>query len=1767
VQAENVENFIIVLILTERGKCLQLIAPRLLEVVEHPYKLVLLQTMAQIQDQRKPLRFAHNPDDGEIRASIELPLEDAILTERQFNQCLEEFIRLIDGEVMPRLKMVLETGEDSQISPEKQLQDLLAELQQNMGELEAENPETVSQVGEMLELLPFLEPLQGFVNADSWGKSQRIVKQYPILLEEKANHALEMVIKMEENEETIKVLRQHQSLLQRCREIGIDEAFQEMVGNRSLDARLQEMLANLPPELEDSPEMRALIEETIEQLAESGANIQSEEDMMAFLDANPELMQKLEAVAGNPSKQETRQERLQEMLANLPPELEDSPEMRALIEETIEQLAESGANIQSEEDLRAFFDANPELMQKLEAVMGNASKQKTRQERLQEILANLPPELEDSPEMRALIGETFEQLAESGANLQSEEDLRAFFDANSELMQKLEAVMGNPSKQETRQERLQEMLANLPPELGDSPEMRALIGETIEQLAESGANIQSEEDLRAFFDANPELMQKLEAVMGNPQVELLNKCFETPSNGLNPQHLQIIKTLLMTEATGNEKQVFSVIRQYREYFNPNLAKTLEQWLNNTLTTLETSEQETLAGLLENVCNKILQFPLGCRPNDVNLTITGYQLVLKIRTVAENTPKRAQTLNNLGNAYLTLAQIGDNSAVNLNKAIEVYDEAAGIRRGLNLERDLSQTLTNLGNAYLTLAEIGDNSAVNLNKAIEVYDEAAGIRRGLKLERDLSSTLNNLGVAYRTLAEIGDNSAVNLNKAIEVYDEAAGISRGLNLERDLSQTLTNLGNAYLTLAEIGDNSAVNLNKAIEVYDEAAGIRRGLNLERDLSSTLNNLGNAYLTLAEIGDNSAVNLNKAIEVYDEAAGIFRGLNLERDLSSTLNNLGVAYLTLAQIGDNSAVNLNKAIEVYDEAAGIFRGLKLERDLSYTLTNLGNAYCTLAEIGDNSAVNLNKAIEVYDEAAGIFRGLNLERDLSDTLNNLGNAYLTLAEIGDNSALNLNKAIEVYKEAAGIRRGLNLERDLSQTLTNLGVAYRTLAEIGDNSAVNLNKAIEVYRQALTFFQPTLIPTDCRKTGNNLGNLAFKQGWWEIALEGYEPAIQAVEKSRNWAKTDQERQNILADAIGIYDKALQCYINLKRYDQALLLTERARSRHLVELMYSNDLYSSGEIPPEIKELLRQYESIQAQINQEQANPQQEQDNKTLTGSTKRSNYKTLAQTKIELDALYRQKEEVWQKLRSKDQVLAEGLEIPYLKFEELQSLIAKSPKTALMSYYSTNQDTYLLILRHPDNTLPQQSGEVLSLHVCQNQGYRNLQTWIRDNWLIPYSNKEIQAQLITYGEITNSHLEMLQKPLKSVTADQENDTLTLTFTDESNLSLPLSEFEKIAQANYPKYSPNYLKLRRNRQQVEKNWRDSLPNLLEEIAQKLDFNQVIQEHLTNIEELIIIPHIYLHLIPFAALPVTANSQTEYLGDCFQLRILPSAQILSYCHNRQAKNPYPKLEGADYGTVEDATGDLTAAVYECEKIAQLLGIPDKQRLKGKEKATLANYLQLIQKPELRGLHSSHHAASRLDNPLESALILGDGKLTLGQLLSPGWRMENIAEIFLSCCETHLGNPTITDDIIPLTAGFLCAGAQNVVSTLWAVNSLATALFCLFYYENRNSGENRVISLQQAQQQLRKLTGEEIQNKYLSQIDAEFQQAAAKRKEMKDKRKKAAKGTPEYQNYQQQEERWDILATTLYGISLQFSSFNDLGEEQPFNNPAYWSAFVCQGI
>ncbi|MBD2514714.1 CHAT domain-containing protein [Nostoc sp. FACHB-973] len=1212
----------------------------------------------------------------------------------------------------------------------------------------------------------------------------------------------------------------------------------------------------------------------------------------------------------------------------------------------------------------------------------------------------------------------------------------------------------------------------------------------------------------------------------------------TDSSNWTDRHqffMQVLEAII--ESRGNLPGIYPLIEHHLHLVDINWIVLLQNWKasiiqQNKIDKDDSDRAEIVAAVLYNMGNLFLEFPQGSLSLNLEIAIASYKLALDIyrqlglqqnlfqtlTNLGSVYSKKAETgiyppanlqaiecyieasqilralglpeslsltLTNLGIAYCDRADFGIDPATNLEQAIAAHLEALEIRRQLGLSLDLSVTFTNLGNAYLAQAELGIEPGNNLKKTIDAYLECIDIRRKLKLEKILSAPLTNLGNAYRTQAQMGIEPVINLQRAIATYQEAVSILRQHRQERDLSTVLNSLANTYRTQAELGIEPVLNLQRAIATYTEATQILSQSELQRDLCQTLNNLGIAYRTQANLGIDPVINLKKAIRTYREAAQILRKLGIQRDLSATLNNLGIAYRTQAELGIEPAANLQWAIDTYTEAAEIFQELKLERELSHTLNNLGGAYYMKAELGMEAAANLQQAIATYIKAVAIRRQPGWERDLSQTLNNLGTAYLTQAQLQIDPVINLQRAIDTYTEAAQIlqpdmewelstildnlgttyrthaqqqiqsdinlqraiaaytqavqiRRRAGFERGLSQTLNNLATAYRTQVELGIDADVNRQSAVMAYREALQTFDPQVLPVDCLRTGRNLGNFALSQEWWEIAIAGYAPAIDAVEQTRFSSLSESRKKEVTEGALQVYRNIVQTYIQLQQYDKALEYVDRSKTRNLVELLTTRDLTPKGDIPPDTLQHLQTLRQ-ELLIAERCLNPDLERLN------TLRQELDTYIQTYIQpIDPSF----SLTQKVNP-------------INFATMRETLPDD-RSALVAWYVMG-DRILTFIVTRQTDLPH---------------------------LIELAKESRQALI----ELANQYLNC--------------------YTEDKTV-----------------------------------WKTRLPDFLQEIATLLNLSAVLQYIPDTCDRLILVPHLFLHLLPLHALPMEEEPGKSYLLDRFPrgLHYAPSIQLL------QLSQTWSRPSFQRFFGVQNPTEDLSFTDLEVATIRTSFHPDDDVLERHQAQKTSLTRERLAQ---TNIAHFACHGYFNLETPSQSALLLAESNtiattssndqtrfwasrdggeidlekcLTLGDIFALDLRQCRLTT--LSACETGLTDfKSLSDEYIGLPSGFLYAGSPSVVSSLWTVNDLSTAFLMIEFYknlQNRDRYPSVAIALNQAQIWLRNLTTKELkiwiaQNKLI------------------------------------------LNPTLKMNLNRQLQKMPDLA--QPFASPFYWAAFCAIG-
>jgi CHAT domain-containing protein len=205
--------------------------------------------------------------------------------------------------------------------------------------------------------------------------------------------------------------------------------------------------------------------------------------------------------------------------------------------------------------------------------------------------------------------------------------------------------------------------------------------------------------------------------------------------------------------------------------------------------------------------------------------------------------------------------------------------------------------------------------------------------------------------------------------------------------------------------------------------------------------------------------------------------------------------------------------------------------------------------------------------------------------------------------------------------------------------------------------------------------------------------------------------------------------------------------------------------------------------------------------------------------------------------------------------------------------------------------------------------------------------------------------------------------------------------------------------------------------------------------------------------------------RSGDKYLVERYELRILPSASVMEFLNQGSGKSVNNILVFGN-PDLKDPDMDLPYAQLEAQKIGKLVS-GSTVLLRNQATETAARTLGA----DFRYLHFASHGIFDPKHPLDSALLLAadsknDGRLTVSELYET---RINADLVTLSACETALGKITNGDDVVGFTRGFLYAGANSIVSSLWQVDDKATGILMEQFYRNL-ANTNKRSALRQAQ-------------------------------------------------------------------------------------------------
>ncbi len=808
----------------------------------------------------------------------------------------------------------------------------------------------------------------------------------------------------------------------------------------------------------------------------------------------------------------------------------------------------------------------------------------------------------------------------------------------------------------------------------------------------------------------------------------------------------------------------------------------------------------------------------------------------------------------------------------------------------------------------------------------------------------------------------------------------------------------------------------------------------------------------------------------------------------------------------------------------------------------------------NKAVNLEIAIACYEICLKVYNKQKFPKQWAMIQNNLGITYSN--RLREEIVDNLEKAIEYYQAALTIRTKQSLPLLWAKLQNNLGAAYFLYYKNVSGATNNyLEFAIKCYQAALEVYTPETFPVDWAMTQNNLGaaySIHISEGKTnnlKKAIECYQAALTIRTKQflpLLWADTQNnlgttyylKYKNRLNNTKKDLEKAIECY-------QAAL---EVRTRESSPKEYADTLVNLGVAYQETEKLCDAYDAFKSAIDTVES-----WRNEIFFGSQKEEDKQNLAES--------------W------NDVYQRVVEICLIK-NQLSEAIEYAERSKTRNLVDT------ILNRDLKNIFP--LNVVKQLESIENE-IRSKQLIIQnaENENIEFISKDIQKLINKYNELQKEHFSIgyefnfknFQKTLDDRTIILNfyilNNKIILFFITHENQKI--IQFELTTKNKIVKWIISYINGYRNH---KSHWQRRLKTRLKLLAKIIKINKIIELIPKNYHNVIIIPHRYLHLVPFHAIPIEYQNKEPNLtifNDIFSrgISFVPSCQLLQLVEERISE----RSNFADLFFIQNPTQNLTYADLEVQTVKSYF-----EHTNGFERnsATKAN-LDSCSLDLFHCVHFSCHGYfnSNPGQANKSALILANSELNSSSssvnsefhwTLDDGTvldldkcltlnaifklNLDKCRLVVMSACETGLIDFTnVSDEYIGLVSGFLYAGSPSVVSSLWAVDQVSTAFLMVKFYENlRNNSEFKkgdiAVALKKAQNWLRNLSSKEVEEEL---------------------------NKPQYQKAIEQLQQ-KLSPGELFeledAIEVQREKLNHLEpSHKPFEDYYYWSAFIATGV
>lgn len=860
--------------------------------------------------------------------------------------------------------------------------------------------------------------------------------------------------------------------------------------------------------------------------------------------------------------------------------------------------------------------------------------------------------------------------------------------------------------------------------------------------------------------------------------------------------------------------------------------------------------------------------------------------------------------------------------------------------------------------------------------------------------------------------------NLEDAITHYKEAIEHWRKVRQKEREGVCLNLVGFATYFLGDI--------QAAIGHIEGASKIREGGGKAQSVS----NLGSMYLITGE--------KVKALESFSQGLKLSKEVGDKITQSNSLNGIGNLYYSF---GDQQ-----NALNSYSEALSIAKETGDKAREAGALHNVGTVF---ASVGD-----FDKAISYFRETLPIWDELKDTQNKLYTLNYLGHVYRGLQQY--------DTALSYYNQVLEVSSARGQKRDQAITLVRAGQVYYLLHDY--NKALEVcNKALEISTVSTDLLNQTTALDVLGSIYSNLGNEDKALEYFTKALEQAKTLSQQslqADLYYNLARSNKKLGN-LALAVTNIEKAIE----LSEKGRSRIANRDLRTYYFATTQDFNQLHIDLLMALHDKDPSKNYNAQALYVHE-------------------------LSQARTLLDLIKESRIDIHQGVDGK--LLEEESELKRLTLSKTETLV----KVVNKPNYSQEERTKL-------------EREIYQLDTKLEQ----VQGKIRDsspNYAAIQQPKPLALQQIQ-KEVLDDDTTLLEYSL-----GKESSYLWVV-TNKSLNSYKLPSKEEIEKAANPLFL--YYKTffyPEGESELDKKRSTAKEQLFIKAAN--NFSKMILGDVANqlgSKRLLIIPDGILQYIPFAGLPDPNKISTELYPLIAEHEVvsMPSASTMGvlrseFAQRKPASKPVivfgdpiftatderlsvnSKTKGSLIANVSNKTeqkdeislstrgfnrADLARLIFSGQEATSIGQIYKDATIRLGSNADLlaATSSELI---NYRFIHFATHGFFNSLQPELSGLVLSlfddQGKEQNGYLTANHiYNLKLNAElVVLSACQTGFGKQIRGEGILGLTRGFLYAGAERVMFTLWNVNDKSTSIFMTKFYSSMKEGLTPSAALRQAQ-------------------------------------------------------------------------------------------------